>query len=222
MDTMRSKSAHIERRPSRPAGALVSDCSVVFLEALGRITSLDDAEWTLREPCWGSVRQRFAAGLRCSNASGCVAYPAIGEPATLSRGNPGPTCFACEERRVAAELEAARTAVRPEAKGRRMCAEQPCARPATERYGEASVCREHAAAMRAFSIWKRRRMWVLTCERALRSAIASGNDRLERKWARLLLEAEARSVWAEADLDAAEKRALHTSSGPGGYRRPGM
>jgi hypothetical protein len=37
---------------------------------------------------------------RCSNASGCVAYPDLGEPAKLSRGNPGPTCFACEERRV--------------------------------------------------------------------------------------------------------------------------
>ena len=37
---------------------------------------------------------------RCSNASGCVAYPALGEPAKFSRGKPGPTCFACEVRRV--------------------------------------------------------------------------------------------------------------------------
>jgi hypothetical protein len=37
---------------------------------------------------------------RCSNVSGCVAYPAFGEPAKLYRGNPGPTCFACEVRRV--------------------------------------------------------------------------------------------------------------------------
>jgi hypothetical protein len=37
---------------------------------------------------------------RCSNASGCVAYPALGEPAKLSCGKSGPTCFACEVRRV--------------------------------------------------------------------------------------------------------------------------
>jgi hypothetical protein len=51
---------------------------------------------------------------------------------------------------------------------------------------------------------------VLTCERTLRSAIASGDERLERTWARLLLEAEARLAWAEADVDAAEIRARST------------
>jgi hypothetical protein len=148
---------------------------------------------------------------RCSNASECVAYPALGEPAKLSRGNPGPTCFACQERRVATELAAStadsRDSQRLKVNGSRVCAEQPCWRPATERYGEAFVCREHAAVRRAFGVWKRRREWVLACERRLRSAIASGDERLERKWARLLLEAEARVDWAEADLDAAEERA---------------
>jgi hypothetical protein len=56
-------------------------------------------------------------------------------------------------------------------------------------------------------------MWAGTCERALRSAIASGDERLERKWSRLLLEAEARSLWAEADFDAAEARARLDQAG---------
>jgi hypothetical protein len=47
-----------------------------------------------------------AATFRCSNGVSCVAFPILGEPAKLSRRNPGPWCFACEERRVAAELEA--------------------------------------------------------------------------------------------------------------------
>jgi len=50
-------------------------------------------------------------------------------------------------------------------------------------------------------------MWTIACERQLRSAIASGDEHLERRWAKLLLEAEARSVWAEADLEKAEARA---------------
>jgi hypothetical protein len=163
-----------------------------------------------------SMTQKSATISRCSNASGCVAYPALGEPAKLSRANPGPTCFACEERRVATELAAStadsRVTPRRKVNGSRVCAEQPCTRPATERYGEAFVCREHAAERRAFSVWKRRREWVLACERRLRSAIASGNERLERKWARLLLEAEARVAWAEADLDEAEERAVRQST----------
>jgi hypothetical protein len=47
-----------------------------------------------------TMTQKSATTFRCSNVSGCVAYPALGEPAKLSRGNPGPTCLACEERRV--------------------------------------------------------------------------------------------------------------------------
>jgi hypothetical protein len=39
-----------------------------------------------------TMTQTSATTFRCSNASGCVAYPALGEPAKLSRGNPGPTC----------------------------------------------------------------------------------------------------------------------------------
>ena len=47
-----------------------------------------------------TMTQKSATPVRCSNASGCVAYPALGEPAKLSLGNPGPTFFACEERRA--------------------------------------------------------------------------------------------------------------------------
>ena len=43
---------------------------------------------------------------RCVNGENCVAYPTLGEPSKLSRGNPGPRCFACEERRVASKLKA--------------------------------------------------------------------------------------------------------------------
>jgi hypothetical protein len=99
-----------------------------------------------------TMTQKSAATFsRCSNVSGCVAYPALGEPAKLSRGNPGPTCFACQERRVATELAASaadsRDIRRRKVKGLRVCAEQPsCARPATQRYGETLVCCEHDAA----------------------------------------------------------------------------
>lgn len=51
--------------------------------------------------------RRFAATLQCSNGTNCVAYRTLGEPAKLSRGNPGPWCFACEERRAAVEVETA-------------------------------------------------------------------------------------------------------------------
>jgi hypothetical protein len=36
--------------------------------------------------------------VRCANEEACVAFPSVGEPAKLSRGNPGPMCFRCEER----------------------------------------------------------------------------------------------------------------------------
>jgi hypothetical protein len=164
---------------------------------------------------------KTVSALRCSNGANCAAYPSLGEPAKLSRANPGPRCFACEERRIAAELGAAaarskaeqrrkvnrpRLSEREEAK-ERLCAEHSCTRLAVEREGAAYLCGEHAAVSRATTICARRRAWVFSCERALRSAIASGDERLERKWARLLLEAEARLAWAEEDVARAERRA---------------
>jgi hypothetical protein len=37
-----------------------------------------------------TMTQKSATPFRCSNVSGCVAYPALGEPSKLSRGKPGP------------------------------------------------------------------------------------------------------------------------------------
>ncbi len=163
--------------------------------------------------------RKVASALWCANGERCVAYPVLGQPSKLSRGNPGPRCFACEERRVASELEAAakkksqvterqKTNRRLNAGKESVCTKRSCERPAVARDGMAAlVCREHAAVWSAAAVRERRRAWVLTCERALRSAIASDDKRLERKWARLLLEAEARLAWAEAELEAAEAKA---------------
>jgi hypothetical protein len=173
------------------------------------------------------VTWKTASALRCSNAANCAAYPSLGEPTKLSRSNSGPQCFACEERRIAAELEATagtlgadqrRKVNRPRlsehqgARGR-LCAEHSCARPAVEREGATFLCGDHAAVSRAAAICARRRAWVRSCEWALRSAIAWGDEDLERKWARLLLEAEARLAWAEEDVAHAERSAQseHTS-----------
>jgi hypothetical protein len=158
---------------------------------------------------------------RCSSGVHCVAYPTLGEPAKLSRGNPGPRCFACEERRAASELEA--HSAKSEATKRReedaplrseshepgvrICAELSCGRPAVEREGGAFICREHAEVKRASASLERQRASVQTCERGLRSALAAGDERLTRTWSRSLMEAEARLMWAEVDLRAAEERA---------------
>ena len=148
----------------------------------------------------------------------------MGEPSKLSRSNPGPRCFACEERRVASELEAhsakskaaerraANEPLRSEERepgkpGGRICAKRSCERPVVEQEGGAFVCREHAEVRRASAIRERRRASVLTCERGLRSALASGDERLARRWSRSLADAEARLLWAEADLEVAEERA---------------
>ncbi len=173
-----------------------------------------------------------AAALRCSNGRDCVVYPTLGEPAKLSRSNPGPVCFACEERRIAAELEAG-AANRMEAQRRkgggsrrvsrlrlgrgnqpkeRICMEGSCERPVAERNGTAVLCREHAEVSRAAAVQERRRAWVLTCERAVRSAIAAGDERLERRWAKLLLAAEVSFAEAEATLHVAEIRARQPSA----------
>jgi hypothetical protein len=170
--------------------------------------------------------QEPAAVLRCSNGASCVAYPTLGEPAKLSRSNPGPRCFACEERRVAAELgtAAARSKDEQHRKARRprsgrgnkskecTCVKPSCERPIAERDGAASLCREHAEESRAARVRERRRAWVLVCERAVRSAIASGDERLERRWAKLLLAAEVSLAEAEAELRVAEVRARPTKA----------
>jgi hypothetical protein len=145
--------------------------------------------------------------LRCANGETCVAYPALGEPSKLSRGNLGTRCFACEERRVASERGKA-TAAKEEEVAERVKADEP--RWAKGNALEEHVGREHAEANRAREILERRRRSVLTCERGLRSALASGNKRLVRRWSRSLREAEDRLAWAEADLDTAEKRSEYT------------
>ena len=176
--------------------------------------------------------QEPATALRCSNERDCVVYPTLGEPAKLSRGNPGPVCFACEERRIAAELEVG-TAKYKEVQRRkaggsrkanrlrvgggnrlkeRICMQGSCERPVAERDGTATVlCREHAEVSRATAVQERRRAWVLTCERAVRAAIAAGDERLERRWAKLLLAAEVSFAEAEATLHVAEIRASQPS-----------
>ena len=172
--------------------------------------------------------RKSAAALRCSNGVHCVAFTTLREPAKLSRGNPGPLCFACEERRAATEMELA--ADRPKGKqprkasglrktnrsprsgghkpSERVCMRRSCERPVAERDGMAVVCREHAEESRAAAVRGRRTAWVLTCERAVRAAIASGDERLERRWAKLLLAAEVSLAEAEAELRRAEIRAL--------------
>ena len=170
------------------------------------------------------MTQKTAKRVRCSNGANCVAYPTLGEPSKLSSSNPGPRCFACEERRVASELKAHSAnnkAAEPREKneplryeghapGVRICAQYSCGRPAVEqdgREGGAFVCREHAEVRRASAIRERRKASVLTCERCLRSAIASGEERLARRWSMSLADAEARLLWAEADLEVAEEKA---------------
>jgi hypothetical protein len=196
----------------------------------------------------------------CSNGTACVAFPALGQPSKLSRSNPGPRCFACEERRVASELHRAAAAKERKniiinnknkknkkkaaavgggrlqqanndnnnnsnnAGGQRpaaptedpttsapataaRCAKGSCRRLATEWDGEAYVCGEHAKVGRARTVVERRRRTVRTCEEGLRSALASEDERLWRKWARLLREAQGRLADAEEDLEAAESRA---------------
>ncbi len=87
-----------------------------------------------------------------------------------------------------------------------------CEQPVAERSGMAVLCREHAEESRAAAVQERRRAWVLTCERAVRAAIDSGDKALERKWARLLLAAEVAFVEAEAELQRAEISARPNTS----------
>jgi hypothetical protein len=144
---------------------------------------------------------KSAAAPRCSSGERCVAYPALGEPARLSRGNPGSRCFACEERRAASGLKVASAR-----------AEESVERGKASGLGRGEGLEEHAgrdhaeAEQRFHEVLERRRSSVLTCERGLSSALASSNERLVRRWARSLRDAEKRLVWAEADLRAAETK----------------
>jgi hypothetical protein len=145
-----------------------------------------------------SMSRKPVAEPRCSNGIHCVAYPHLGEPSKLSRGNPGPRCFACEERRVAAELEVAAAkekVVEARKAGQTRSAKSNALKEQTEPLGH------------AYEIRERRRMTVLTCEEGLRSALASGDERLARRWSRLLREAQERLAWADEDLEVAESRA---------------
>ena len=162
-----------------------------------------------------------AAALRCASGANCVSYPTLGEPSKLSRGNPGPRCFACEKQRAEFEVEAAALKLKvdkhrqvkkpsrskndePEV---RSGAERFSERPTTERADAALVGHQNAEVSRASAIRKRRRASVLTCERGLQSAIVLGDVRLMRRWSRSLRDAQARLLWAEADLETSEKKA---------------
>jgi hypothetical protein len=145
----------------------------------------------------------------------------LGEPSKLSRGNPGPTCFACEKQRRDFEFEAVaakpkvgkhREVKRPSrSEGYepevRNCAKRFSERATTERAGAAFVGHQRAEVSRASAIWERRRASVLTCERGLQFAIVSDDARLMRTWSKSLQDAEARLLWAEADLEPSEKKA---------------
>ena len=143
---------------------------------------------------------------RCANGIRCVAYPILGEPSKLSRGNPGTRCFACEERRVASELKIA-TANRKKAVERRNANNRPWAESNQHKeHPRENASREHTEVERAREVLERRRRSVLTCDRGLRLALASSDERLVRRWSRSLRDAKDRLAWAEADLARAEKR----------------
>ncbi len=165
-----------------------------------------------------------AAALRCASGANCVSYPTLGEPSKLSRGNPGPWCFACEKRSgdskveaVGAKLEVKAAKPRHVTRTNRSEGQEPEVRnrgerfnerPTTERAGAPLVGRRHAEEVsRASTILERRRTSVLTCERGVQSAIVSEDARLVHTWSKSLGDAEARLLWAEADLEACEKRA---------------
>ena len=143
------------------------------------------------------MRRKRTEEPRCANGINCVAYPALGEPAKLSRSNPGRVCFACEERSTASALKKA--AANEKAVERRDVNNRPWAKSKNWQPEPTEV-------ERAREVLERRRRSVITCERELRSALASGDERLVRRWSRSLREAEQRMSWAEADLARAEKR----------------
>ena len=133
-------------------------------------------------------------GPQCSNGIRCVAYPTLGEPSRLSRGNPGPRCFACEERRVSFQLKVGVTAKEEVLEDGVINGTRSSERSRLEDRGRGGY---------AYEALERRRRSVLTCERGLRTALASGDEHLAQKWSRALSGAEERLIWAEADLQAA-------------------
>jgi hypothetical protein len=139
------------------------------------------------------------ATLRCARGAKCVSYPALGEPSKLSRGNPGPMCFACEKRHKYLEVDAAAAKLKVSKRRRE--------RATTELAGAAFVGHQHAEVSHASAIRERRRASVLTCKRGLQYAIVSDDARLRSRWSRSLRDAEARLLWAEADLKASQKGA---------------
>ena len=147
----------------------------------------------------GSMPRKTAAEPRCSNGTNCVSFLALGEPSKLSRGNRGPRCFACEERRVSSALE------RAAAKERKGAGRQQANEPRRGKSNglEERVGQGHAEVGGAREVLGRRRRSVLTCERGLRSALASGDERLVRIWSRSLRDAKDRLAWAEAALERA-------------------
>jgi hypothetical protein len=146
---------------------------------------------------------KLAGGPRCANGGSCVAYSVLGQPAKLSRGNPGPRCFACEERRVASMLKVASTKEEVVERGK---TNEP------SDWGKSSALdehagREHTRTARPREVLERRRRSVLTCEQGLRTAFACGDERLTRRWSRSLRDAQLRLAWAEEDLARAETAA---------------
>jgi hypothetical protein len=148
--------------------------------------------------------QLSAAVLRCASGANCVSYPTLGEPSKLSRANPGPRCFACEKQRADIEVEG--VAAELKAEELKAAKHRQKQKPSRSESYEPEVSRAWAILL------ERRRASVRTCERALQSAIASEDARLTRRWSRSLREAQARLVWAEADLGASKKRAQSEQS----------
>ena len=143
---------------------------------------------------------------RCSNGIRCVAYPTLGEPSKLSRGNLGTTCFACEEQHAVSELKTARANNEKPAE-RRDANKRPWAESNhPKEHLKKNAGSEHTEVEHAREVLERRRRSVLTCERGLRSALAAGDEPLVRTWSRSLREARDRLAWAEADLARSEKR----------------
>jgi hypothetical protein len=140
--------------------------------------------------------QKTVEKQRCINGENCVAFPALGEPAKLSRSNPGRVCFACEEHRAASELRVAA------AKSKNVELRKPKEPPWTKsNHPKENVGRKLTEAeQRAREVLDRRKRSVLTCEDGLRLALASGDESLVFRWSRALRDAEKRSAWAEADL----------------------
>ena len=139
-----------------------------------------------------------AAALRCASGANCVSYSTLGEPSKLSRANPGPRCFACEKQHADFEVEG--VAAELKAEELKAAKHRQTKKPSRSESYEPEVSR-------AWAIRERRRASVRTCERGLQSAIASEDVRLTRRWSRSLREAQARLVWAEADLEASENKA---------------